>query len=138
MGLQSGVGSTKVPIALHFQTTDIADANGTLNSIVAAVDEYVMPVSGSIVGFGVQLNGTLTTGTLTFAPTKNGVALSDSFSDSPLTVDSAYGTIEAQKIGWSFVAGDSVGLMWTKAGTVAPTTRDGAALVFVLLDPYNY
>lgn len=137
MALQTDIGSTKVPIALHFQTTDIADANGTLNSIVAAVDEYVMPVSGSIIGFGAQLNGTLTTGTLTFAPTKNGVALSESFS-ATLTADSAYQIRQANDPVWTFNAGESVGLMWTKEGTVAPTTRDAAALLFVLLDPVKY
>lgn len=136
MASQTTIGSTKVPLALHYVATDIANSNGTLTDAALTSNEYIMPVGGSIIGYSVNLDGTLTTGTLTFAATVNGTVASTDFSVSPLTSQSSYQTMPAETV--RFNAGDSVGLMWTKSGTVAPTTRDAAGLLIVLLDRYDY
>lgn len=135
--VQTPVGSTKVPLALHFGATDIADANGTFVSVQAGVNEYTMPVGGSVIGFGVKADGTLTDGTMSFTPTVNGVATLTYFADTMMTSEKeAHGIEPSREI--NFVAGDSVGLAWTKAGTVAPTTLDASAVLIVLLDGYHY
>lgn len=135
--VQTAVGSSKVPLLLPFQTTDIADANGTFTAIQANNSEYTMPVGGSIIGFGVHANGTLTNGTMSFTPTVNGVATYDYFDDTMITSeDEAHGTFQSREV--MFNAGDSVGLAWTKSGTVAPTTLDATAVLVVLLQGYNY
>jgi len=137
---QTAIGSTKVPNALHFGTLAIGNAPGTLNTIVSSLQEYRMPVSGSVIGYSVNLNGTLTTGTLTFQPTKNGAVMSNSFTNGTINIGTLgnHETVIAQQGGFSFNAGDTVGLMFGKTGTVAPTTRDAVALLWVLLDQYNY
>lgn len=137
MTVQGIAGSIKVPVALPFRLDQLGNANGTMQTAQGTVNEYAMPVGGSVIGYSVNLDGTLTTGTLTFNATKNGALITNSFSNNPLTVQHAYETDVAQP-GLSFNAGDTIGLMWTKAGTVAPTTRNMVALVFVLLDKYDY
>lgn len=137
MTVQGIQGSIKVPVALPFRFEQVADANGTLKTAQGTVTEYAMPVGGSVIGYSANLDGTLTTGTLTFNATKNGALMTNSFSNNPLSAQHAYETDVAQP-GLSFNAGDTVGLMFTKAATVAPTTRNMVALLFVLLDKYDY
>lgn len=140
MASQTAIGSTKVPLALPFGTLSIANAPGTLNTPVASVTSYRMPTRGSVIGFSVNLTGTLTTGTLTFTPTKNGVTMTSAFTNGTVNIGTLgnHETDIAQQGGFSFVAGDTVGLMYNQTGTVAPTTRDAAALLIVLLDGYDY
>lgn len=142
MGLvQTNVGSYKNMIALPFAKTDVADAAGTLNGVQATTNEYTMPVGGWIVGMGAHLNGTLLTGTLQFAPTVNEATLGRLWSggNADLWAADAYVTQEAGANPlWSFNAGDSIGLTYSKSGTVTPTTRDMNAILLVLLDNYVY
>lgn len=140
MASQTAIGSTKVPVALHFGTLGIGNAAGTLNTPVASVKEYTMPVGGSVIGFAVNMSGTLTTGTLQFTPTKNGNTMANTFSNGTVNIGTL-GNSEtqlAQQGGFSFNAGDTIGLTFSKTGTVAPLTRDAAAILMVLLDNYNY
>src|SRR5512147_64720 len=81
MTAQVGTGSTYVPIALVFGTTAIGNAAGTLYTTVTSVTEYRMPADGSVIGFSNNLSGTLTTGTMDFYPTKNGAAMTNTFTN---------------------------------------------------------
>lgn len=140
MTAQVGTGSTKVPIALSFGTLSVADAAGTLNTSVASIKEKRMPVPGSIIGISQNLSGTLLTGTLTFYPTKNGSPMTNSFTNGTINI-STFGNYETdigQQGGFSFAAGDTIGVGYNKQGTITPTTRDLEVLLFVLLDGYNY
>lgn len=140
MAAQTPIGSTKIPLALVFGTVAIGNAAGTLYTNVTSVTDYRMPQSGSVIGYSSNLTGTLTTGTLTFYPTLNGAAMTNSFSNGTVNIGT-FGNFErdqAQQGGFSFSAGDVVGLGFNKVGTVAPTTRDANALLLVLLDGYDY
>src|SRR5258708_5390349 len=140
MASQTPIGSTKVPIALNFGTLAVGNAPGTLYPFSASVPEYRMPVGGSVIGFSANLSGTLTTGTLSFTPTKNGVAMSQQYANGTINI----GTLSTSEIGQaqqpllSFNAGDTIGLTFQKTGTIAPTTRDMNGLLLVLLDGYDY
>jgi hypothetical protein len=140
MTTQTAIGSTKVPIALVFGTLSVGDAAGTLYTNVSSVTSYRMPVRGSVIGYASNLSGTLTTGTLTFYPTKNGSAMTNSFTNGTVNIGTFgnFETDQGQQGGFSFQAGDTVGLGFNKVGTVAPTTRDANALLMVLLDGYDY
>ena len=140
MTTQTAIGSTKVPVKLLYGTLGIGDAAGTLYTNITSVAGYRMPVAGSVIGFSANLSGTLTTGTLTFFPTKNGSPMANSFTNGTINIGT-FGnneTDQGQQGGFSFAAGDVIGLGFNKAGTVAPTTRDANALVMVLLDGYDY
>lgn len=142
MASQTAIGTTKNMVTLNYGTVSLADANGTMRvGNFANIFERRMPSPGSVVGISSQLSGTLTTGTLTFYLTKNGT---------PTTGGTfAYGTVNISTLGFyekdllykpelSFAAGDTIGVGWSKAGTVAPTTRDVEVTLFVLLDQYDY
>lgn len=139
MASQTPIGSTKIPVALPFGTLGIGNANGTLHTQIASVLDYRMPIGGWVVGFSVNMTGTLNTGTLTFAATKNGAVMSNTFAHGTVNIGTL-GNHERDVVqpGFAFAEGDTIGLMFAKTGTVEPTTNDATALVIVLLDQYNY
>lgn len=135
---QTSIGSTKQVVALPFGATDIANANGTLKSVQTDTTGYTMPFGGSVIGVSGSLTGTLTTGTMQFQAVVNGSLM-------PAFDNTLYGsnggvrqTIEGRRTNMTFQAGDTLELMWQKTGTIAPTTRDGAFLLIVLLEEVNY
>ncbi len=140
MATQTPIGSTKIPNMLQFGTISIGNANGTLYTPIVSMLEYRMPQRGSVIGFSANLTGTLTTGTLQFYPTKNGSVMSNSFTNGTVNIGTLgnHERAQAGQGGFSFAEGDTVGLMFQKTGTVAPTTRDCAALLIVLLEGYDY
>jgi hypothetical protein len=140
MAGQTPLGSTKIPVVLPFGTTAIGNADGTLYSNVIAVSGYRMPQRGSVIGFAANLSGTLTTGTLQFTPTKNGVPMTGTFSNGTVNIGTLgqHERAYAEQGKFTFAEGDNIGLMYNKTGTVAPTTRDMNVLVIVLLDQYDY
>lgn len=140
MTAQTPIGSTKIPLALPFGTLAVGNAAGTLYTTISSLVEYTMPQAGSVVGFSANLTGTLTTGTLSFTPTKNGSPMTNTFANGTINIStlSTFERDQAQQGGFSFSAGDTVGLTFQKTGTVAPTTRDMNALLIVLLDGYDY
>ena len=140
MASQTAIGSTKVPLALVFGTLAVGNANGTLYTNLASLTDYRMPQGGSVIGFAANMTGTLTTGTLQFYPTKNGSVMTNSFTNGTINIGTLgnHERVFAQQGGFSFNAGDTVGLMLQKTGTIAPTTRDLNALLLVLLDAYDY
>lgn len=139
MASQTPIGSTKIPLGLSFGTISVGNAPGTLYTIVSQLVEFRMPQAGSIIGFSANMDGTLTTGTLQFTPTKNGSPLTQ-FANGTINIGtlSTHERIQAQQGGQSFAAGDTIGLTFQKTGTVAPTTRNMNALLIVLLDGYDY
>lgn len=141
MAAQTPIGSTKIPLALPFGTLGVGNAAGTLYPVPndSVIAEYTMPQSGSIVGFSVNLTGTLMTGTLSFTPTKNGVAMTQ-FANGTINIgtQSTFQRVQSQQGIYSFNAGDTVGLSFEKTGTVAPTTRNMNALLLILLENYDY
>lgn len=140
MAAQTPLGSSKIPIALPFGTTAIGNVDGTFYTTVISLLEYRMPKRGSVIGMSVNLTGTLATGTMTFYPTKNGAPMTNSFSNGTVNIGT-FGNFErdqAEQGGFSFKESDTIGIGWTKTGTIAPTTRDANAIVLVLLDSYDY
>ena len=140
MTAQTAIGSTKIPLALAFGTISVGNAAGTLYTNTSSVAGYTMPQAGSVIGVSESLSGTLTTGTLQFYPTANGVPMANSFANGTINIgtSSYYERDQAQQGGFSFNQGDVVGVGFNKTGTVAPTTRDLNVLLFVLLDQYDY
>jgi len=142
MASQTAIGSTKQVVPLNFGTVSVADANGTLRvGNFANIFERRMPSPGAVVGISSVLSGTLTTGTLTFYLTKNGTPTTGgTFGVGTINI-STLGTYErdvAYLPQFTFTAGDQIGVGFSKAGTVAPTTRDLEVTLFVLLDQYDY
>lgn len=140
MTAQVGTGSTFVPIALHFGTLAVANADGTLlANMTSGIAGYRMNSGGNVIGYAANLDGTLTTGTLQFTPTLNGVPMSGTFAANTLTIGAfgADGQAIAQNA-FRFNRGDVVGAMYNKTGTIAPTTRNIDATLIVLLTEYNY
>lgn len=140
MTAKTAIGSSKVPVVLEFGTVSVGNAPGTLYTNISSIVEYRMMRRGSVIGYSSNLSGTLTTGTVQFTPTLNGVVMANSFGNGTINIGTFgnYERAQAQQGGFSFVAGDTVGLMFNKTGTVAPTTRDCNALLLVLLDDYPY
>ena len=145
---QTHIGSTKQVVALPFAAHDITDASFTLNAYppgtnAVAMPDYTMPYSGSILGWSGALTEALTDGTLQGTPTINGVACT-TLTNRVLTIETPqyqYCVHEGRKSGYTFVAGNRVGLVMNKdlaGGTVAPTTADGAFTLIVLLEGVQY
>lgn len=142
MTSQTAIGSSKVPLALPFGTLAIGNGGGTLipQFSVPSVVEYTMPKGGWVIGMGVHLSGSLTTGTLQFYPTLNGAAMANQFVNGTVNIGTLgnYERDQAQQGGFQFFEGDTLGLAFNKTGTVAPTTRDCVGLLLVLLNNYDY
>lgn len=133
-------GVTEYVSNLMFAKTNVTDANGTLNTLEGTTLEYVMPYSGSIIGFTASQNAALTTGTLVFQPTINGSlcpALPDAASIRTNQQRSSY-TQEAEKANYTFTAGQRLGVMYTASDTINATTTDLACMLVVLLDGVRY
>lgn len=121
---------------LPFGTIGAQNANGTLNTPFTSITTYTAHTNGSILGFAGTLGAGLTTGTLTFQPTING-SLCPAFPDAAslrTNQTSSYYVQEARTANYTFVAGDRLGVMITKAGTVNPTTADVGANLIVLFE----
>lgn len=134
--LQEPIAITNNVIALVFQTTDIPDAAGTAKSLQATTDDYIMPFAGSVIGIGVVLNGALSTGTVTFNPAINGTGNTTLGTAVLNGTQRNYASIQSRRI--NFTAGQRVGVVWTKSGTVSPTTTDASIVLFVVLEGMDF
>lgn len=143
---QTHIGSTKQVVMLPFIAADITDASFTLNAVPPGTQwvemkEYTMPYGGSILGFTANMNEALTGGTLQMTPTIDGTECA-TWTDKVLTIETpqyVYKTQEGRKSGYTFTAGQRLGLVAHKGGgTVAPTTADGAFTLIVLLENVQY
>lgn len=133
-------GVTQYVSQLAFAKTNVADANGTLNTLEGTTLEYVMPYPGSIIGFSASQNATLTTGTLTFQPTINGslCPVLPSAANVTLSAQRSSYTQDAEKANYTFTAGQRVGVHYNASDTINATTTDLACLLVVLLDSVRY
>ncbi len=139
MRAQTQLGSTFNQHTHYFNATNVGNADGTLNTVNADITSYTMPYAGCILGFGASASGTLNTGTLTFRPTITG-SLSAPFAGGTLdhSTTNPYFTQSADQQYYRFNAGDRIGLMWNKTGTVEPTTNDLTVGLVVLYEDVRY
>jgi hypothetical protein len=145
MGAQSQLGSTYNVQKYTFLATNVADASGTLIAAQTGAVDYTVPYAGSVIGVTFRgsgtVGGTLTTGTLVPLVMINGVAASP-FPISNVAVmvsqRGGYFTQDAGKSGYNFAAGASIGLVYSKTGTIEPTSLDLTADVWVLHENVHY
>jgi hypothetical protein len=145
MTAQTSVGSTYEVMKYTFQATNVADASGTLIAGQTGAVDYTMPYDGSVIavtfrGSGTT-GGTLTTGTLVPLVMIDGIAAS------PFPVANVgimvsqrggYYRQDGQTPGYRFAAGSSIGLVYSKSGTIEPTTLDITAEVVILHENVHY
>jgi hypothetical protein len=142
---QTQLGSTYNVQKYLFSATNVADASGTLVAVQTGAVDYTVPYPGSVIGVTFRgsgtTGGTLTTGTLVPLVMIDGVAAS------PFPVTNVgimvsqrggYFTQDAGKSGYILAAGSSVGLVYSKSGTIEPTTLDITAEVWVLHENVRY
>lgn len=143
---QLPVGSNYSHQKYLFTATDVGNASGTLVAAQAGAVSYQIPWGGSVVGVSWYatgtVGGTLTTGTLTPLVMVNGSALTPfpNVADMNIHVNSRGGYVnqDAQLPGYIFPQGATLGLVYSKSGTVEPTTLDLTAEVWVLLQDVDY
>lgn len=139
MVAQTHIGSTKQVVALQYAATNIGDANGTFVSLQGAdTSSYPMAYRGSVIGAALHLNGTLTTGSIQVAPVINGVAKAAITNYLHGATQTITARRSARQSDYSFQAGDRIGAIWQKSGTIAPTDRDATLVLFVLLEGVDY
>lgn len=142
---QTQLGSTYNVQKYTFQATNVADASGTLIAGQTGAVDYLMPYGGSVIGVTFRgsgpVGGTLTTGTLVPLVMINGVA-ADPFPLANVAImvsqRGGYYTQDGGKPGYLFPAGSTIGLVYSKSGTIEPTTLDITAEVVVLHENVRY
>lgn len=134
MVAQIHTGSTKQVVALPYAATNIGDANGTFATPQADTPYYAMPYRGSVVGAALHLNGTLVTGSIQVAPVINGTAKAAITAPLHGSAQTVTARKSARMADYSFSAGDRIGAVWQKSGTISPTDRDATLVLFVLLE----
>lgn len=142
---QAQLGSTYNLVKYTFQATDVANASGTLIAGQTGAVDYTVPYDGSVVAVTFRgsgtVGGTLTTGTLVPLVMINGAAAAPFPASNVAIMPSqrgGYFAQDAQKAGYQFSAGSTLGLVYDKTGTVAPTTLDITAEVWVLHENVRY
>jgi hypothetical protein len=143
---QLPVGSSYSLQKYFFSATDVGDASGTMIAGQSGAVDITMPYDGSVVGVTFRgsgtVGGTLTTGTLVPLVMINAAALSP-FPTANVGImvsqRGGYFTQDAQQSGYQFAKGSTVGLVYSKTGTIAPTSAlDITAEVWVLHQNINY
>lgn len=140
MVLQNIGGVTTYPWSLDYQRINVPDANGTMYVMEGTLTEQIAAWDGSIIGFTGTLSTALTTGSLVFQPTING-SLCPAFPDaaSIRTNQTKSRFVQAGRQSfYQFVAGDALGVMWQKTGTVNPTTADLQAQLIILYEEVRF
>ena len=145
---QLPVGSRYTVSKYTFQATDVGDASGTLVAGQSGAVDYTSPYAGSVIGVSFRgsgtVGGTLTTGTLTPLVMINGASVGPFTStvtspDIMVSSRGGYVTQDAQMTGYQFAAGSTIGLVYSKTGTIAPTSAlDITAEVWVLQQDVYY
>ena len=103
-----------------------------------AVDEIVMPSPGSMVKATFQIASSVTAGTVTMEPVINGTEVTAT--DLDLTLDSATNpdtnnnSIAVGTTGFTFSAGDTIGVNLTTDGSFAPITATLISAIWVVFD----
>lgn len=121
------------PEILIFSQTDLADAAGTAESWEASNTlTPPAPFPGFVVAISVYTNADLTGGAVTFNPAINGTGDTDLAAVLDDTHQEAYTVIAPGAV--PFAAGDNLGVVYTKTGTVAPITSDAVIKIWVVYD----
>jgi len=146
MTAQTQLGSTYIPQRYDFMATDVGNASGTLIAGQTGAVDYTMPYDGSVIAVTFRgsgtVGGTLTTGTLVPLVMLNGVAASP-FPEASVAImpsqRGGYFTQDAQQAGYRFTAGSTLGLVYSKTGTVGPTSAlDITADVWIVFEQVHY
>lgn len=142
---QLPVGSTYTHRAYLFYAVDVDNASGTLLVPGSAAETYTMPWAGSVTGVVFKgsgtVGGTLTTGTLQPLVMVAGAALTPFSGNPKIMVSQAGGYFnqDAQATGYRFAQGATLGAVYDKTGTVAPTgAMDLTVEVWVLHEQVQY
>jgi hypothetical protein len=120
--MQDAVAASQTDVQLPIAEVNAAAGN--------AVDGYVMPFDGEIIGISARLSAAATTGTLTVGPTVNGTERTDP----TLSITTSQSARDIAPRGSAqFVAGDLIGAEITSGGTWDGTTADLGVVVWVML-----
>jgi hypothetical protein len=120
--MQNALAATQTDVQLLVAEVAAAAAN--------AVDGYVMPFAGEILGISGRLSAAASAGTLTIGPTVGGTEKT-ALTQTVTTGQSPRGTVIRGSI--PFSAGDLIGAEITTDGSWNGTTADLAVTVWVLL-----
>ena len=135
--LQEQGGSTANPVHLAFEFVNVLDAADDMLVLGSAVGATYRAIrKGSIIGISVQHSADLTGGVITYNPDIGGTAQTALAAVTEDTIQGAQSVIPAGEI--PFVAGDLLGIAYTKTGTVAPTTTDVVALLEILYEDEEF
>jgi len=134
--LQERIAITDNVVALPFAQVDVPDAAYVYDTLSGASGSYVMPWAGFVVGFSVRHSADLTGGTITHRILVNGTANTSYTATTDDTNQQATRKLPPGAV--PFAAGDRLGMDATKSGTVAPTTTDVDAVLFVVLTDMEF
>lgn len=120
--MQDAVAASQTDVQLPIAEVDSGAAN--------AVDGYVMPFPGEIVGISYTLSAAATAGTLAIGPTIDGTEVTKPVLS--VTTGTA-GSAKAQRESTRFAAGAKIGAEITTGATWDGTAADLGVVVWVLL-----
>ena len=126
--MQSDVAVSQTDVQLTI--AEVRDAAATADD-QNAVDEYVAPFDGEIIGIGVDFSTAVTAGSFTAGPTINGTevaALTQTFAGAGQRANATVKRGTAP-----FLRGAQIGAEITTNGSFAPITADVLVTVYVLL-----
>lgn len=126
------IGSTRLAVPFVFHETDHADAAETFEGQEASSNAYTMPFAGQVVAMSTRSNADLTGGTIVVNPTIDGVADTDLGNTLADAAQQDYDVVAPGSV--TFTAGQLLGVLTSKTGTVAPTTADVSTILIVVFD----
>ena len=140
MVAQINAASKYQVVALPFSATNIGNANGTFVSVEPTTFYYTLPAAGAVVGASVLFNSPLTSGTFGLSVILDGTVLNGTFArlEGNGALLQANERWDASRNGYRFAAGETIGVMWKKEGTIAPTTTDATVMLLVLLEGLDF
>lgn len=121
--MQDAVAASQTDVQLLIAEVASAAAN--------AVDGYVMPWAGCIVGISYVTTAAATAGSMTIGPTINGTEVADP--TLAVTIGTG-GSDVASRAAAPFAAGDKIGAEITTGGTWDGTSADLGVTVWVMLE----
>lgn len=134
--LQEAIAIRNNVVALPFAQVDVPDGAFVYDTLSGASGSYVMNWNGYVIGMNAGHNADLSGGTITHRVLINGTANTTYTLTTDDTNQRARRNLPPGSI--PFSAGDRIGMDGTKSGTVAPTTTDVDALVFVVLTDMEF
>ena len=128
----------RVPVPVNFAYRGGFAASQTdvqVFEVSGALQQIVMPAAGSVVKSSIQLSASVSGGTLTAKPAKNGGAFAGTGLNLAITSgDYLYAETAVDTTGLTFSAGDKLGVLLTSNGAFAPTSADVQILLYVVFN----